>query len=125
MRQPVNVGREFANPFPHDVKVLADRYVRAGDALAHLPELHGEERQALAEVVVQFSGNPGAFVLLCADQPATKVEKALLGGFPVCDIHAGSDKTGEFSRRRISRHAGVENPAILSIRPSQAEFHSE
>ena len=58
------------------LKLFIGRFVRAGEALAHLPELHGEKRQPLAEVVVQFSRNPGTFVFLCADQTATQFENA-------------------------------------------------
>ena len=51
-----------------------------------LPELHRQKSQPLANVVVQLSGNPAAFLLLRLNQLTAHLFRCLLGQLLIGDV---------------------------------------
>jgi hypothetical protein len=52
--------------------------IGSGDIRFQIEQTHGHEGKALIDIIVQFSGNSGAFLLMSPDQPATHIGKSLL-----------------------------------------------
>ncbi len=73
--------------------------------------------QKIVKVVSNAAGKPPhAFELLPGDI-------FFLGVFKIGDIGTGSDIAGEDAAEVVTGHAGVEQPAILSVGPPQTVLH--
>src|SRR5690348_12971742 len=54
-------------------------------------KLHREQRDLLANVVVQLSRDPRALLLLRVDQSSTQARERFFGKFALGHVHAGAD----------------------------------
>ena len=97
VRKPVNLRgqslhlrREFLHP-PADLPTLRRR------ALAKHLQLDGKQREALAQVIVQFAGEPRLLFFLRVDQPPAQIVRCLLGEFARGDIEGGATHQNRFA----------------------------
>src|SRR5262249_25409095 len=81
--------------------------------------------QPLVDVVVQFSGNPSSFFLLCLDQPATQFCKDCLRLLLVGYIDATTYIARESSVFKETRHPSIKHPSVFTIMTPQAVFHGK
>jgi hypothetical protein len=58
-------------------------------------------------------------------QAAAGVARRFLGALPIRDVHRGIDVAGHDPARTIPRDAGIENPRIDAVEPTQAVFSRE
>ena len=71
-RQSLYLRREFLHPSA-DLPALRRR------ALAKHFQLDGKQREALAQVIVQFAGEPRLLLFLSMDQPSAQIVRCFLG----------------------------------------------
>jgi hypothetical protein len=82
-------------------------------------ELDGEQRQALADIVVKLPGDPAAFVFLRGNQTAPEVAQRRLGPLSVRHIDRRIDVAGDPAAETAPGHAGIEDPAVFAVLPAQ------
>src|SRR5262252_10535205 len=72
---------------------------------------------------MKFSCNPGTFFLMGFDQSAANRGQSFLGQLSIGDIQARSNIAGKTAARVESRHADIQDPAVLSIVTPESIFH--
>ncbi len=93
-RQSLHLRREFLHP-------RADLPALRGRVLAKHFQLDGKQGQALAQVIVQFAGEPRLLFFLSVDQPPAEIVRCLLG---------------KLASRIVQRRAAHENRFTSSIK---------
>ena len=119
MGQRLNIHRDFGTVAPDFVKLRRAACIRPP---IRLFQFHGEERKPLADVVVQFSGYPGAFFLLSFDQLATHFLQRFLCQLLVCDVGRRADKAGKRAIPVPPRRRDIQHPAVHSIPAAKPVF---
>src|SRR6516164_5317762 len=90
-----------------------------------LIHLDHQQREPLTQVVVKFSGDPSAFLVLGLNQPSIYAGKRFFGMLAIGHVHARTDVTGKGAIFMESWHSYVEHPSILAVVPSQPAFFPE
>src|SRR5580765_4019089 len=79
-------------------------------------KFNSQQREALSDVVVQISGNAGAFLLLCFNQPSVHAREylfRLLASRDVTNDLGGTDDPALRIPNRRDSNGNVESVAIL------------
>src|ERR1700704_1954402 len=98
---------------------------RLGKMLAPTFQLNRHQRDALIDIVMQLSGDPGALLLVGLNQPATHAGEALLCQFAIGDVEARADIAGKRAVRVESWHTYIGYPAVVSVVPPEPILHLE
>jgi len=85
-----------------------------------LGNLHRQERQPLADIVVQVPRDAAALILLCFDQLTAYLFKGLLSLLLVRSINGRADETRERSVSVYPWRRNIEHPAVDSVVPAKA-----
>src|SRR5271168_4684356 len=93
---------------------------RSAGTTIGLRKLHRQQRQPLANVVMQISRDPAALLLLRFNQLTADLFKRLLGKFLICRINRRTDEPSKGSIPVHSRRCNIEYPAVGSIAAEEA-----
>src|SRR5947208_15312925 len=88
-------------------------------------QLDCEESNALANIIIQPSPDPGAVLFMRFNQPASYRAEGLFGHFSFCHVQTRPDVSREGAVRVESGHARVIYPTIFSVMPPQPVLHCE
>src|ERR1700758_733957 len=96
MGKVVNVRANLLRSAQHFQDTVAKFSFNRGQVFPELSKFDPDEGQPLAEVIVKFPGDAGAFFLLGADQASCQVMKRYLGvlSFRDVDTRANVSKEG-------------------------------
>ena len=113
VRDAVHVARYLGCPSP---QIVERRRERVGRMHVELLQLDREQRQLLAQVIVQLPRNAPALLLLRDDQPSAEVGQPLLGFLVFGDVEAPADEAVERAVGAITRDC--RSRAAIGYSPS-------
>ncbi len=67
-------------------------------------QFHGQKREALIDVVVKLSADPGALLFMCFNQSTANGRETLFGELSVGDVYTRADVASEGTVRVESRY---------------------
>src|SRR6185436_10423662 len=83
-------------------------------------QLDREQRQPLADVVVELPGDTAPLSLLRRDEATAEVAQRCLGLLPVRHIQRRIDVSLDPAAEAAPRHAGIADPAVFAVAPPEA-----
>jgi hypothetical protein len=92
------------------------------EVVRKLIHLDHQQREPLTQVVVKFSGDPSAFLVLSLNQPSIYAGKRFFGLLAIGHVHTRTNVTGKGAIFMESWYTDVEHPSILAVVPSQTAF---
>src|SRR5262249_49507775 len=78
MRQGLDIAPEFLNLLKAPLDAMLDLATGSGKSLFQILQISNHQCNSLIDVVVQFSGDPGAFLLMRLDQLAAHTRESFL-----------------------------------------------
>src|ERR1700729_4176406 len=120
MRQRLNVARDLRTMLLYIFQALFQSLRRPARTTIRLHKLHRQQRQPLANVVMQISRDPAALLLLRFNQLTADRSERLLGKFLICRINRRTDEPTKRSIPVHSRRRNIEYPAVGSIASAEA-----
>src|SRR5215472_2994068 len=123
--QGLDIVPEIRNEFTGLSHATASFALRSRTILFQALQIHRQQSDALIDIVVQFSGNPGTFLLVGLNQRANHAGKGLFSLFTLTDVNSRADVARKGSVSVESRHSLIENPAIFCVFSAEPILHPE
>ena len=120
--QGLHVIRNPSCLFLQFLHTAADFYGQLRIVLSKLLKIDSQHCKTLAYIVVQFSRNACAFLLLRLNEFPAHAGKSLLGDFVISDVDARAYVASKRAIFMKPWHPDVKHPAIVSIVSSQTAF---
>src|SRR5271156_570124 len=122
MRQALKIQRDLATKSPDLLETFRRVFLRNGGSKMRDLNLHRQQREPLADIVMQFSRDSTALPLLGLNQLTAHLFERLLGELLVRHINSRRNKTGKRSISIDSRRSNVDYPAVRSVVAPQPIF---
>src|SRR5277367_507122 len=104
----------------HILQALFQSLRRSARITIRQRKLHREQRQPLANVVMQLSRDPDALLLLRFNELTADPFERLLGKLLICRINRRTDEPSKGSIPVHSRRRNIEYPAVGSVAAAEA-----
>lgn len=96
-------------------KLFTESWGRRRKTLAPSIQFDRQKREALIDVIMKLSADPGTFLFLGFNQPPPNGRKTLFCEFSFGEVYTRADVASEGAIRIESRYAFIKNPTILPI----------
>src|SRR5271170_1653631 len=117
VRQGLNIGRYLGGLLLYFGDVSRE-LGRIGRALLELCQFNGQQRETLTDIVVKFSSDPAAFLLLCLNQFSAHARQSRIRQFAHRYVEKRNDRTDNLLPFPL-RIAPVFSRETRSTRPPQ------
>src|SRR4051812_41617089 len=120
VRDLLNIVGDLDRQLEQVVEVVLLTGSKPGILLLERLQADGDQRQALADVVVELARDVRPLLFLRGDQHAAHSFPLAFRFFLHRHVDAAADVAGEAAIRQVARYAAVEYPAVNAVRPTQA-----
>src|SRR5271154_3447723 len=95
MRERMDIAGDLRSPLQQRLELIVEPYFRDGESGGVLLQPHSKQREFLADVVMQLSGDMSTLLLLCFNQAAAQAGQCVFRSLTVGNVYSRTNVAGE------------------------------